>query len=216
MKVAEAVNAHRNAGRSARLGATGALVATLVIFLGWQAVFSSGSDQNNWVLLGEAGHNSNEAESYDPGDCEGVFGIPFGTDPGWVRVGGSVFPNAPFIEARGQVLPSNTGDPRYPNPFVTHTDAFFNHYSMDINAFVALDPDYRHLLSNGNFANSFAPHERGLIEIEWERGGVPMFAFPSTGDRMTVWGAHIWDCGHGDTWLGGDNEYRTEIHPPVG
>ena len=47
--------------------------------------------------------------------------------------------------------------------------------------------------------------------VEFQRDVVPLFAYPSDGDRITVWGNHIWDCGHG-----GPDEYRSEIHPPFG
>ncbi len=230
MRTTDSMQALRSAGIVVRLFALTALLVTAAAWFGWPIVFAAGQDGNGWVLLSEAGHSSNEAEDgpyVDPdfpilgqlGDCEGSVGIPFGANPGWVRVSHETNPAlASFVEARGQILYHNTdvGGPKKPNPFVTHTDAFFNHYSMDINAFLTLDPDYRHLLGDGNFANSFEPNERGYIEVEWERGGVPMFAFPEEGDRATVFGEHIWDCGHGDDWIGGDNEYRSEIHPPVG
>src|SRR5262245_44194581 len=57
-------------------------------------------DGQEWVHPSEAGHRSSEAENQPPGNCEGVLGIPFGTDPQWVRVGGSTSPSTPFIEAR--------------------------------------------------------------------------------------------------------------------
>jgi hypothetical protein len=149
--------------------------------------------------LAEAGHQSNEAEDDHPGNCEGVVGIPFGTDPSWVRVGGNTLPDAPFVRANAQILDHNTGDTSKPNPFVTNMDVGVAHWSMDFNAFLTLDADSRHLLANGNFADSFSLNERGILEVEWERGGFPVWAFPEENDRITVWGAHIWDCGHGDT-----------------
>jgi hypothetical protein len=146
--------------------------------------------------------------------CEGVLGIPFGGDPGWVRVGGSPNPHTPVVEARGQVFPDLAGandDPPKTNPFVTHTDNPFSHYSFDLNVFVTLDAGYRGLLASGNFDEG-SENERAMLEVEWERGGVPHFAWPAARDRVTIWGPHIWDCGHGDE----EPTYRTEIHPPVG
>ena len=108
----------------------------------------------------------------------------------------------PSCEARGQVLP----DLNYKtNPFVTHTDAPFNHYSHDINVFVTLDKPFRQLLASGNFEyvqDGGDPigveNEHSMIEMEWERSGVPFFAYPAQSDRITVWGPHVWDCGHGE------------------
>jgi len=173
---------------------------------------SAGTD---WAHVDEAGHTSDEAEDQTPAECEGTFGIPFGSDPGWVRVGGSPYPTTPFVKAEGQVLVENGNDYIAQQSFITHTDNPVNHFAHDINAFLVPDPGYRHLLSNGSFEEGVG-NEHAKMEIEWERGGIPSWAFPSPGDRLTVWGPHVWDCGHGDTWLGGDNTYRTEIHPPVG
>ena len=149
--------------------------------------------------------------------CEGTTGIPFGGDPPWVRVGGSPDPNTPFVEARGQVLPDSAQAPFFnkTNPFVTHTDAFFDHYTKDINAFVTLDKPYRGLLGTGNFATG-EENEHAQLEVEWERGGVPKFAFPSAGERIVIWGSHIWDCGHDENDEGDTTGHRSEIHPPVG
>jgi hypothetical protein len=186
-----------------------------------------------WVVQGDiAGgvFDSEDAEDQPGNDCEGVVGIPGGLSPGWARVGGAVNPHSPIIEVSGQILdpqayvvfPSDD-DQALPrrvktNAFVTHTDAHVNHFGRDINVFITLDPEDRKYLATGSFVEGDA-NELGHMEIEWERGGVPMFAFPAIGDRMTVWGPHIWDCGHGDTWIelpGDDDTFRTEIHPPHG
>jgi len=173
---------------------------------------------------------SAEAETYANG-CDGKVGIPFGMSPGWVRVGGSTDPHAPIVEAQGQIL-----DPQQyiaalgsdakdfntkTNAFVNYTDAPQNHFARDLNIFLTLDPEYRHLLSDGSFQEGDS-NERGNMEIEWERGGIPMYAFPAMGDRLHVFGTHIFDCGHGDgflDWIPGVTDpdiYRTEIHSPFG
>jgi hypothetical protein len=47
----------------------------------------------------------------------------------------------------------------------------------------------------------------GRLIAEWESGSYPEQFRPQPGDRMTVFGYWIHDCGH---------DYHTEIHPPVG
>src|SRR2546429_3638706 len=51
-----------------------------------------------------------------------------------------------------------------------------------------------------------APH------YEWESGTLPFFAWPTEGDRVTLWGSWIWDCGHWQTGKTTTGE-RTEFHP---
>jgi len=183
---------------------------------------------NAWVSPGEAGTDSSDAlEKFSvngqSNNCEGINGIPFGSDPGWAKVGGDASPFVPFVKLEGQVLPDlahalvKTGDDRYKtNPFVTATDNTFNHYTRDLNVFVTLDPSSRWALADGNFAiedddGESELNELGLIELEWEHGAVPAWARPSSYDRIAAFGWHVFDCGHGNP-----DRYRTEIHSPVG
>jgi hypothetical protein len=163
--------------------------------------------------------------------CEGTLGIPFGTDPGWVRVNGSPNPNTPFVKGTGQVLPDlyhalhkaglidEVGHDYKTNPFVHESDNTYNHYMHDLNIMVTLDHDDTFpLLAEGNWDfHQYDSNEIGMLEVEWERGAVPRWAWPAMNDRMTFWGAHIFDCGHGDDPDFIDVvHYRTEVHPPVG
>jgi hypothetical protein len=217
MRAKESVLVYRRASGFTRLFALTLMALTAASFLSWKVAAAGRDDPSDywgWAFASEAAHDSDEAIVDDllgiptfPG-CEGVAGILFGTDPAWVRVGLSTSPSTPFVEARGQILRSKPSDRDFHNPRITWKDTTTNHWSMDINASLTLDPDYRHLMSKDEF--------NGNLDVEWERGGVPMYAWPSTGDRMTVWGTHIWDCGHGDTYFGGDYFYKTEIHAPVG
>ena len=213
--------------RATRLRALTGLVGVVLAFAGVGLVTAT---DNAWVHEGEQTvQDSESAETGNhPNECEGEVGIPFGEDPGWARVGGSSDPHAPIIEVSGQIL-----DPHAyvvfdeddevqaagkTNAFVNHTDNTFNHWARDVNIFLTLDPEDRWALSEGSFVEGDS-NELGHFEIEWERGSIPMFAFPAMGDRATVWGPHIWDCGHGDTWVelsGDDDDFRTEIHPPMG
>lgn len=213
--------------RLSRAWLPAAFLATVVTLL---------ATESTWVFPSETTLDSAAAvEAVSQGTahnlCEGINGIPTGGDPGWVRVNGSPDPSTPFVEARGQVLPDFT---HRTNPFITHTDAPFNHYSHDLNVFLTLDAGYRHLLASGNF-EAEEENQHGQLEIEWERSGIPMFAWPSPHDRLTVWGVWVWDCGHGLPGIGFSPVddpsdpifglpgielippfYSTEIHPPVG
>ena len=215
------------------------VLAAVVAMVGgsWMLVSVATAVDTAWVRdedISPPVVDSELAEDQAGNDCEDYVNIPFGLGPGWARVGGAVDPHAPIIEVSGQILDPHDyvvfndddigSDDSLPrsvktNAFVTHTDNSLNHFGRDINVFITLDPEDRHFLSTGSFEEGDS-NEHGHMEIEWERGGVPMFAFPAIGDRLTVWGPHIFDCGHGDTWVevgpDDDDTYRTEIHPPMG
>lgn len=215
-------------GRRRRRALVAVIAGTGAVLL---TISSVNATDNAWVVEDEVIGgvvDSELAEDLDGNDCDGVVGIPGGLSPGWVRVDGDPNPHAAIAEVSGQILDPQayvnfSSDDALPqnvktNQFVTHTDNSFNHFARDINVFLTIDPADRHHLAKGNFIEGDS-NEIGHMEVEWERGGVPMFAFPAMGDRMTVWGPHIWDCGHGDTWVeleGENDDYRTEIHPPMG
>lgn len=173
------------------------------------------------ILVSSNGYENTDTDPSKDNLCEGENGIPFGGDPSWTPISGRSNPTEAvraFRKANGQIFygPRDTelfdAEPGRGGAFVTHTDIDNNHWTHDVNVFVTLDKDSRNLLGDGNFnADMYAENEVAAFELEWENGGVPRFAFPAPGDRITVWGNHIWDCGHGNP----DN-FRTEIHPPVG
>ena len=86
---------------------------------------------------------------------------------------------------------------------VSHTDFPASHDTHDHNFDVIVDPP---------FADLVADHKDD-IEIEWEIGDFPEWAWPSEGDRVWVDGNWIFDCGHPDD-VGGVDHFKTEIHPP--
>ena len=204
----------RNRPRAVIAVASMAAVLAVPVVLTNAPAFAGAS---GWVFASDTSLSSSDGQENTDAHpdrtnlCEGTLGIPFGNDPGWARVGGNPSPHTPAVEAHGQVFPdlSDIGIKKT-NPFITHTDNPFNHHSLDINVFVTLDAPDRGLLGSGNFTEGDT-NEHGEIEVEWERGGLPLFAYPSDGDRITVWGPHVWDCGHGSP-----DAFRTEIHPPVG
>src|SRR5215208_2298477 len=205
--------------------AAGAMLLAPALLAATKALELTG---NSWVSVSDAGTDSSDALEKFSVDgrtnlCEGINGIPFGSDPGWAKVGGDPDPLVPFVKVEGQVLPDlahatvKTGDDRYKtNPFVTSTDNTLNHYMRDLNVFITLDPSSRWVLADGNFAleadnGESEENELGLLEAEWERGAVPAWARPASYDRINVFGWHVFDCGHGNP-----DRYRTEIHSPVG
>lgn len=85
---------------------------------------------------------------------------------------------------------------------ISHSDNLLNHDTQDHNFYVRPDPPYLRLLST-------EPEEgvEGGLGVEWERGHFPEAFRPTVGDRVSVFGYWILDCGH---------DGYTEIHPPVG
>ncbi|MFN2544027.1 MAG: CARDB domain-containing protein [Actinomycetota bacterium] len=198
-----------------RWAAIGSLLAAVLV--AFPPIPAAAHDPLGWIVAGDPGLElipSEQALTDHPNECEGSASTPRynGTDPDWVRVGGNPDPSTPFVEAKGQVLQDGPLASESYNPRVTHDDNFWSHWSQDFNVWLTLDPEDRHLLGTGNMGgdeeggNSHREHAR--LEVEWERAAIPLFAWPALGDRMVVWGTHIWDCGH--------PPYRTEIHPPVG
>jgi hypothetical protein len=85
---------------------------------------------------------------------------------------------------------------------ISTSDNPLNHDSQDFEVYVHPDPRDRRLLSS-------EPEFRDVyrLGIEWERNSIPERYRPTPGDRVSIFGYWIIDCGH---------EYWTEIHPPVG
>jgi len=61
------------------------------------------------------------------------------------------------------------------------------------------------ILQTGNFAG--AGPSSGRLHVEREQRALPFFSWPEVGDRVTMIGSWVWDCGH---WTPGGE--RTEIH----
>ena len=121
-------------------------------------------------------------------------------------------------------------DPNRPNIFVTggvwethvsNEDVYFDHYSHDNTLKVILDDKFYDLNSRSNNKykfNNTPNNETGkdklLMEMELEIGTAndgrtdrfPNQFWPFRGDRLSMEGRYIFDCGHPPP--------RTEIHPP--
>jgi hypothetical protein len=86
----------------------------------------------------------------------------------------------------------------------TGSDNPLNHDSYDHNFYVVPDLPYRRILSQ----RPEDPSQPNGLGIEWESDHFPEMFRPTTGDRTSVFGYWIHDCGH--------EPFYTEIHPPVG
>jgi hypothetical protein len=91
------------------------------------------------------------------------------------------------------------------DPHTAGEDLPENHLSYDFDFNVVPDPSYTGLAGGSPAANGGkgsgnwdrgAPGEFGQLHLEWESGVVPTFAWADEGDRVSVWGQWIWDCGH--------------------
>ncbi|MEX2555653.1 MAG: hypothetical protein WEB06_08475 [Actinomycetota bacterium] len=72
-------------------------------------------------------------------------------------------------------------------------DIYLSHDFHDFNLMIDPDPAYEDVLGSGNL---WPGAEAGVIEGEWEVGDIPLWAWPSNGDRVRASGDWTWDCGH--------------------
>ncbi|MCL5952076.1 MAG: hypothetical protein M1132_10230 [Chloroflexi bacterium] len=121
--------------------------------------------------------------------CAGGGGV---IDPQWVTVEHWDGPQD-YKLVEGKVVRS----------LVSTKDNFLNHDSQDQNFGLEVDPKYWSLIST---AHEFSEPYR--LGVEWERGSFPEAFWGTIGDRASVFGYWIHDCGH--------PPFYTEIHPPVG
>jgi DNA-binding beta-propeller fold protein YncE len=131
--------------------------------------------------------------------------------PGWANVPGSSDPRV----VEGTVWSS----------FMSLMDNPYSHDAHDLNFDVQLDKNYYSLNSDMNKIAKLANGQSvRLMEMEWDRGAThtvegpstvhfPIDFWPVTGDRVWVWGRHVFDCGEPMGSAG--DQYRTEIHPAI-
>ncbi len=102
-------------------------------------------------------------------------------------------------------------------------DAILEHRSYDYNGNLVADPPFQYLIagSKAKGTNNYTRgggEEYGRLHFEWESATLPFFAWPTDGDRATLWGSWIWDCGH---WQGSSENNtgtittgeHSELHP---
>ncbi len=108
-------------------------------------------------------------------------------NPEWapVDVGSHSPPVSDPVTIHGQVVHSKINE---------GGDFPSDHPTDDQNTFIAVDPADMGLVATGNVGPEGV--EAGQIELEWEIGSYPLFAWAGKGDRYTGTGRWIWDCGH--------------------
>lgn len=129
-------------------------------------------------------------------------------------------PNWVWVDAEYQTILGPVSEAH-----IAHEDYFGSHNTQDVNFWVALADEEPYKLLSHTQDGQYG-QESNQIEVEWESGSYPLWAWPSgadfidqgareleTGDLAWVKGNWIYDCGHQD-----DNIVEgawTEIHPPV-
>src|SRR5437588_426242 len=137
------------------------------------------------------------------------LGIGFDTSPEWVYV----YRNPTIRMAQGVIRVAHA----------SLADSIQQHLALDFTPNLAPDPPYRYLIagSASQHTNNYGPQEGeslGRLHFEWESHTLPPFAWPTDGDRATLWGSWIWDCGH---WTTSSNNTgpakivgeHSELHP---
>jgi hypothetical protein len=141
------------------------------------------------------------------------FGVGLDTSPEWVYV------------YRSPAIRMASGVVRVPHNAVD--DAILQHAWYDFNANLVPDRAFSYLVagSRSSQTNNFATvpgsnsdEEYSRLHFEWESGTLPFFAWPTDGDRATIWGSWIWDCGHWSTTENNAEGSKTtgehsELHP---
>ncbi len=146
------------------------------------------------------------------GCTRNVAGLFKKEEPTWVYLGDAGAPASgpppPAQWARGVV----DATPAWLGSHPSDVDDPVSHDSFDFLVNVKADPNSGFLLggdptaSTGNFAGE--AEETGRLHTEWEQAAFASFAWPAPGDRVSLLGNWVWDCGH---WTPGGE--RTELHP---
>jgi hypothetical protein len=133
--------------------------------------------------------------------------------PGWAYVNDAQYPaSGPPPPVQWLVGTVNTANDQALAAHPSGGDDPTTHDAFDFNLNVLPDAQYQQLLGgneeqkSGNFEGE--GEEFGRVHIERESSSFPEFAWADAGDRISVLGSWVWDCGHWDP--GGE---RTEIHP---
>jgi hypothetical protein len=132
------------------------------------------------------------------------LGIVFDNSPEWVYV----YKNPATRMAHGVVRVTR----------VSVQDPILQHTSYDFGGNLVVDPPFRYLLAGSAAArtNNFAPGDggqRSRLRFAWESATLPRFAWPTDGDRATIWGSWSWDCARWETAGGTITGEQAQLHP---
>jgi len=155
-------------------------------------------------------HPTQRDQALQDGCLRSNFGTGFNTAPEWVYVDR----NPAIRTASGVVRISHA----------SQSDSVLQHRSFDYNGNLVPDKQYRYLIAGNpgsqtnNYAGNRNDEEFARLHFEWESLTLPFFAWPTDGDRATLWGSWIWDCGH---WQSGSENNtggtttgeHSELHP---
>jgi hypothetical protein len=152
-------------------------------------------------------------------------------DPEWAPVvNGGAGPRSAPVLLHGTVLDSHLSTTDFPSTHVT----------IDQNTDILLDDEDAGCAATGNATAELGDVgriDRPHIEMEWEAGSYPAWAWAGPGDRIAALGRWIFDCGHEDAVPGAcsgsatpcilDSDcgaggacvgtvfnYHSELHPP--
>jgi hypothetical protein len=133
-----------------------------------------------------------------------AIGVDFDLSPEWVYVD------------RNPAMRMAEGTVRVAHPALQ--DSVLQHSSYDFIGNLVPDRPFRYLLAGSPSAhtNNFAAGAReaqGRLQFRWESATLPSFAWPTDGDRATLWGSWVWDCGRWQSTGGTITGERSQLHP---
>jgi hypothetical protein len=164
-----------------------------------------------WAVPAAGAHPAaptSDSQALQDGCQRSNLGIGFDVSPEWVYV----YRNPAIRMAQGIVRIAHA----------SLADSILQHRSFDFNANLVPDAPFRYLIagSRARHTDNYSPgggEEQGRLHFEWESATMPLFVWPTDGDRATIWGSWIWDCGH---WQAGENNTsgvttgeHSELHP---
>lgn len=171
------------------------------------------------------------ADPRNPADFQNVLQQLVAVNPEWAPViDGGKGPDSTPVLLHGTAIDSHLSTTDFPS----------THVSIDQNTHLLLDPEDAGCAATGNATaelDAVGTIRQPHIEMEWEAGRYPAWAWAGPGDRVVALGRWIFDCGHEDavpgacrgtadacildsdcaagvTCDGAVFNYHSELHPP--
>jgi hypothetical protein len=207
---------------------------TMALHLSLGVVLFAALSTGSAALAASAPVDSNSAVFTNGGGCfpppiiqTSPFDLLRAINPEWAPVLNGSSPLSQAVLMHGTAVDSHVSQIDFPS----------NHVTFDQNTDLALDQADAGFLATGNLYPPNLVGGKPVLELEWETGSYPAWAWAGVGDRMVVLGRWIFDCGHpspipghgavsgqpcltafdlpvGDQCLGAIFNYRSEMHPP--